>query len=429
LGYVMQVHCPGEGGKADVTVVDHVKLIRNRPDLIFEGRIHEQILPAIRRAGGDVAFTDAFVVHSGSDHRPEARRRKLDRDFRLLELDLQDRPNHPFVLFNLGMTHADAGQHEQAINALRRSIEVASPSESHVRKAYALLVGSLGQAARHEDAWQVCQEGRQLYPDDRELLFREGVLQQHFHRLQDAERAYLQILQNQDERHFSSIDQGILGHKTRHNLALVYEDMGELARAEAQWRKAVAETPAYRIGWRGLGEILLRQGKLDATNEVVQTLLSDGAISDDLRVEGQILAGRAAMECGDVARAKEMFRNAVEAIPADIHAWHGWCRFLFEFGDLVETVTSLRRLIDLAPEDGATYHNLGAVYLRQGLYEEAIEAFRKSLCRRPDSESTRRHLNEALQAAGRIDEAMAERQDVLSPSTGSPRAIETDHPR
>src|SRR5262249_28419322 len=63
LGYVLQVHCPSSNDVAglahsrdprlDVTVVDHIKLFRNRPDLRFEHRIHEQILPAIRRAGGD----------------------------------------------------------------------------------------------------------------------------------------------------------------------------------------------------------------------------------------------------------------------------------------------------------------------------------------------------------------------------------------
>ena len=58
-----------------MTMVDHVKLFRNRPDLRFDGRIHEQILPAIRGAGGEVAWTDLYVVHSGSDQTPEARRR------------------------------------------------------------------------------------------------------------------------------------------------------------------------------------------------------------------------------------------------------------------------------------------------------------------------------------------------------------------
>src|SRR5207249_741595 len=72
LGYIMQVHCRGTGedGQQDTTVVDHVKLIRNRPDLRFSGRIHEQLLPAIRAVGGDVAWTDIYVVHSGADHSP-----------------------------------------------------------------------------------------------------------------------------------------------------------------------------------------------------------------------------------------------------------------------------------------------------------------------------------------------------------------------
>jgi len=87
LGYVMQVHCPGINPQ-DVTVVDHVKLLRNRPDLQFEFHIHEQILPAIRRAGGEVAWTDIHVVHSGSDHSEAGHLRKLQRDFKLLQKDL-----------------------------------------------------------------------------------------------------------------------------------------------------------------------------------------------------------------------------------------------------------------------------------------------------------------------------------------------------
>jgi glycosyltransferase involved in cell wall biosynthesis len=110
LGYVVSVHCPGASDEADVTVVQHVKLFRNFPQLRFEGRIHEQIIPAIRALGGDIGWTDLFVVHSGYDHSPEAQRRKLERDLRLLHLELDERPDHPFTLFNLAMTYTDAGR-------------------------------------------------------------------------------------------------------------------------------------------------------------------------------------------------------------------------------------------------------------------------------------------------------------------------------
>jgi hypothetical protein len=86
----------------NVTVVDHVKLFRNRPELRFDGRMHEQILGAIRRVGGEIGWTDLNVVHSGSDQSPAAQARKLERDLRLLMLELVERPEHPFTLLLAG---------------------------------------------------------------------------------------------------------------------------------------------------------------------------------------------------------------------------------------------------------------------------------------------------------------------------------------
>jgi hypothetical protein len=195
LGYVMQVHCPGPGGDPhDVTAVDHVKLIRNRPDLRFEHRIHEQILPAIRRAQGEVAFTDIYVVHSGADHSEEGRQRKLERDFKLLQLDLNEHPDHPFVLFNLGMTHADCKQHVEAVGWLNRCLEVSTPQESHVRKAYALLVSSLMRLRELDLASSACQRGRELFPHDKELLFRQAMLAHEQGMLHEAVSLYPSVI-------------------------------------------------------------------------------------------------------------------------------------------------------------------------------------------------------------------------------------------
>ena len=82
LGFVLQVHCPGPKAALDhdVEVVDHLKVFRNRSDLRFEGRIHEQILAAINRANGRWEKTDIFITHSGYDHSPEAQVKKVERD-------------------------------------------------------------------------------------------------------------------------------------------------------------------------------------------------------------------------------------------------------------------------------------------------------------------------------------------------------------
>jgi GT2 family glycosyltransferase/tetratricopeptide (TPR) repeat protein len=264
MGYVMQVHCPGPGaeGMADVTVVDHVKLFRNLPSLRFDGRIHEQICPAIREAGGQIAFTDIFVVHSGYDHSPEGQKRKLERDLRILHLELKERPTHPFTLFNLGMTYSDTGEFGKAADFLKRSIERSGNGESHLRKAYALLVHCQAQMGQRETAMKTCAEGLRLFPGDAELRFREAMLLHESGRLKEAVEAYKQVLDHKgQERHFSSMDRAITGFKARQNLAVVYTDVGELAAAEKQWRLVVAEMPSYQAGWRGLGESLAGSGQ------------------------------------------------------------------------------------------------------------------------------------------------------------------------
>src|SRR5262249_6874970 len=136
----------------------------------------------------------------------------------------------------------------------RRSIARSTPDESHLRKAYALLLFALMQLRRFDEARETCRQGLDLFPRDLELRFRRGVLLHQLGQLEEAAHAYRDVLANGEERHFTSIDRGIAGFKARQNLAVVAADMGDLAGAEEQWRLVVAEMPRYRDGWRGLGE-------------------------------------------------------------------------------------------------------------------------------------------------------------------------------
>jgi len=425
LGYVVQVQCPGGGqdGDDDVTVVDHVKLVRNRPDLRFEGRIHEQILPAIRRAGGEVAWTDLSVVHSGSDRSPAGQERKRRRDFRLLERELGERPEHPFTLFNLGMTHADAGQFEQAAGFLRRSIARSAPGESHLRKAYALLAYALMQRGRLDEAHAACRGGRGLFPDDAELRFREGVLLHDLGRLGESARAYQDVLKGGGERHFTSIDRGVTGYKARHNLAVVLTDMGRPDEAEHHWREVVREVPAYRPGWRGLADCLLRLGRHGEADGLADRLAGEGG----MRAEGLMTKARAAEARGDVTEARAAWGAAAAGSPGDLDALRGLCQFLFEHGPADDAERSLRDLAARAPEDPAVYHNLGTLHLREKRYAPAAEAFHASLRLRPDAPGTHLHLGYALKGSGRGDEAVAAWEAVLRLEPGHPAAAAELH--
>jgi tetratricopeptide (TPR) repeat protein len=410
LGYVMQVHCPARDDEAagGLTVVDHVKMFRNHPDLRFEFRIHEQVLPSIRRLGGEVVWTDLFVDHSGADHTREGRQRKYDRDLRILGLELQDKPDHPFVLFNLGMTYSDMGDHRRAAEYLERCLRCSHPEESHVRKAHALLVSTLAAQGHRDEAWQACCEGRKSFPDDPELLFRQGMAAHALGRLDEAEQAYRGALANREERHFSSVDPGIIGYKARHNLALVYEARGRDDLAELQWRQAVAESPAFREGQRCLGESLLRRRRYVSAEVHIENMLTQPL----LRSAAKVLRAQLAGLRGEPEAARRELEDAVAAAATSSESLQPLCRLLFEHGHLEDARQALHRLVELCPEDGAAHHNLGLVYLRLGQAENAIAWLRESLRLRPKAILTWEQLAQTLDALGRPDEAVEARQQA-----------------
>ncbi len=394
MGFVLQVHCPGHRGAPgeDLTVVDHVKLFRNHPEIRFEGPIHEQVLPSIRRLGGEVVKTDVYVVHSGSDLSPAGRERKIQRDLRILRKDLAERPDHPFVLFNLGMTYHEMEEFPEAAQWLERCLHVSPPEQSHVRKAYALLVSTLTQLGQWKAAARYSWQGLSLYPDDPELWFRQGILAQQTDDGASAVAAYLHALRPQPLGFFSSLDPGILGYKTRHNLALALEQLGRPDLAEREWRQILDERGAYSPARRGLIQVLLQQNRLVSAQIEIERCEEQFPQSVDVAV----LRGEMAKNLGLWNEAKCWMEQAIALTPEDPYPQQILCRILFEHGPPEETQRALERLLALSPRDGAAWHNLGLTLLRRNAPSQAVSALQESLRQRPNSDGTKQLLESLL---------------------------------
>ena len=297
------------------------------------------------------------------------------------------------MLFNLGMTYADMDRHQDAIGMLNRCLMVSHPSESHVRKAYALLASSLMQLEQIEKSAEVCETGLKTYPDDPELHFRAGLAAHRLHRLEDAIRAYRKAMASRGERFFSSRDRAITGYKARHNLALIYEEQGRHDVAELQWRKTIEEVPAYRAGWRGLSRIAV-SSTATITEEVMADCLAQ---VPSLQIEG---AWRfdVAQARGDFMQAKCDLERGLSDYPKDLDLQRQYCRLLFEHGLDHEAERALQQLCERDPNDGAAHCNLGTLYLRMGRASDAVVTLERSLNVRPQHELTQKQLLLARQA-------------------------------
>jgi glycosyltransferase involved in cell wall biosynthesis len=258
--YVMKCLCVPDGQGNDGTLVDHVRLFRNRPDVRWDYRVHEQILPAVRAAKGEVRWSDVVVRHVGYTD-AALRRRKLERDLRLLRLEDAERPEHPFVLFNMGSVSQELGRVEEALEHFRRSLERSHPADSITRKLFALIASCQWRLGRREAALAACVEGRGYYPDDAELLYREGDYREGMGDRDGAEACWRRLVEGREGPHFASVGAGLPGYLTRHRLAVLCLGHGRDGEAEGHWRAALAERPDFAEAWQGLQELERRRGQ------------------------------------------------------------------------------------------------------------------------------------------------------------------------
>jgi tetratricopeptide (TPR) repeat protein len=308
--WLFQCVSVSSGGDGAATVLEQGRLFRRDPRVWWQYRVHEQIVPAIERLGGVTRRSDVVVHHVGYAD-PAARRRKLERDLRLLSLDNADRANDPLTLFHLGWTYSQLGDAASAVPILERCRQVAPPRLAIVSKLHALLVRSLRQTGRPEAALAACQQGLLEYPDHAELLFHQGQLLNQLRRFAEAEASLTRLLRLTGPTGMAmGEDPGLRTFKGRCALAEVYRDWGRPDNAEVQWHAALTEQPGYLVPALCLSDLYLAQGRRADAEALAQSFEQLGR-----QVDALLLRARAHMTRRDFAEARRLAEAAIALAP------------------------------------------------------------------------------------------------------------------
>jgi len=92
-------------------------------------------------------------------------------------------------------------------------------------------------------ALSACSEGLRLDPDDAELHFRKAVLHCKAGQPAEAEACWRRILTLKRPDQFCSVDQGIYGHLTLRNLAVLAEERSDRVESRRLWRMFLDACP------------------------------------------------------------------------------------------------------------------------------------------------------------------------------------------
>ena len=382
--FAMKCVCLSGRVGATATDVDHVRLFRNHPAIRWDYRVHEQILPALKRVGHTVRFTDIAITHTGYTD-PALRQKKLERNLRLLHLDLAERPNDPFTLFNLGWSYADLGRATDAIPLLQRSLEQSHNADSITPKLYSLLAQCHRRLGQFDQAWTVCQAGHVRCPDDAELLFLKGQLCHQRGDRSAARASWMQLLRSQTgetpvpptgetpvpptcDGVFTSMDAGLHGPLVRHHLAVLDREEGHLADAEKLWRSILDDTPDFHPARVGLVEMYLKQARWPE----MEPLLTE--LEPHAPLDTAILQARMKLARQDFAAARQLLEGVIQKAPHFLTAHVILSHVFLQSGDERAAEPQLRRIVEIEPGQAESWKNLAVLYRRTQRLREAIAA-------------------------------------------------------
>ena len=374
------------------TRVDHVKLFRNKPGIQFEGRIHEQILGSLCMDGSAVARCGALVLHSGYDNSVEGQQKKKERDFKLLELDIRDRPNHPFVMFNFGMTHFYAGDPKLAVKWLKKCVKLSKTEESHRRKAWVLLALSLAKIGKRDEAVQVLKDAYAEYPDDAEIPFQLGCLLRD-QKLFDAAKSYfVEVLSKKPSTYLSSVDVGIYNYKTLHNIGSIEHELDNFDEAKHWYKSALATAPHDIESAKSLAEISIITREWDTAKLGMEHIrVAQGESLPFAELFAKYQEARYGLDAAVRATRQNMVDNPQSQTWRLVHA-----RTLLSSGDVASAMPILEGLVIDGVAEAA--YCLGICHIQLGQLEQALAWMQRANELNPSHEQTLNQISGLMTA-------------------------------
>jgi tetratricopeptide (TPR) repeat protein len=157
-------------------------------------------------------------------------------------------------------------------------------------------------------------------------------------------------------------------------------------------------------GWPLIEQILAHQRagrKREALDACRRLLRLDPARADVLA-----LAGKLALELGEVAAAAEHYAAAAACRPDFVEAQYNLGNALMRLGRRQEAVAAYRGATRLRPDLLPAHANLGNALYALGRYDEAAASYREAVRLAPLAAETHRNLGLALHESGDLDGAI-----------------------
>jgi len=263
--YILLVQVPPVDPAASAEQAAQVRLIPNRKDLRFEGRVRETLQPSIEASGLQIEAAAGRIVCHARRHDQARKLLCAGRDLRLaaLERAAREGPLPPRLPLAMGEAYANAGADEQARRAFREAIDAAQPGSTEMLEAYyGLLTSYDGDKFLADVQLSTCVEALEVFPFDAQLLLVMGNYLQNKDRLDLAARAFSTAVKH------GQVDLGAwhlaeVAEVAANCLSLLLETQEKFEEARAVLEESLRGNPDSDRLRRRLIDLHVKQGRCD----------------------------------------------------------------------------------------------------------------------------------------------------------------------
>jgi predicted O-linked N-acetylglucosamine transferase (SPINDLY family) len=383
---------------------------------------------------------------------------------------LDQLPNHPHALHQLGVLALQTGRTNAAVELLDRAVTSAPASaDAHCNRATALFA-----AGRTDDAIAAWRRAIELRPDFSDAHFNLGNALLQSGKGRDAVSAYTAALALKPDDgelrttllrallDLGSLDEALalaaagsaplpveavesltkLGNAlmqqrrydlavavytralqlnpeaihTLNNLGGAYRELGKLDEAAAAFRSAIRLEPNFAEFYSNLGVTFAEQGKLDeAVSSLMTALQLDAA---NARAHGNL--GVALTRQGQLDGAIRHCQRAVELQPDNPDARNNLAAAQADAGLLDDALNNWSKAVELKPDYPDAFDGLGYVLTLKGRLDDAVAAYERAIQLKPDYVAAHNNLGNAYKDRGELGQAMASFQRALDLKADDP---------
>jgi tetratricopeptide (TPR) repeat protein len=331
----------------------------------------------------------------------------------------------PLVHQYIGEVLYNRGLNDQALEALRRSIEL-SPENADAHYLLGFVLGDLG---RHEEARMSTKRAIQLNPSLSRAQANLSIDRYNTAR-------YNELVPERQERRSSALELSTDGHLAHYNLGLAFRQKGYYAEALKEYKLALERNEDENLVRQAMAEVHLLKKDASAAIELYDQILLAQKDSPKLWCERGVALhqqghhaaaaasyrhaleldsayaiahnnlGVAQYHGGETEGAVDSFRAALSSQPNFVKAWLNLALLLFRGKRLQLGLESYRQVLALEPEQAVAWNGVGLVLAELKKFEDARNAFGRSIHARPSFAEAHYNLGFTLSNLGDFEGAL-----------------------